>query len=433
MRASARPFARFFALSTLLHLAILAVLGVVIAPDQGADMHVPDSVELGILDAAPGGEKSAPAPAPPAPPPARVAPVPRPAARHPSARVDVALAAPDASAAEPVVTPDAGARDGGAASAPVASGVASGVASIVAGLGLGFGSGGLGVGGPGAPGAMIALQADLKRIRDSSLLLETEALLDLIPGWQAVLEGSGLDPLRDFGRVWVATPTLRRAHLAISAYVRGGDSAVRQAASRLARRRRGQGVWTTRDGVATSPWVAADGAERVVALLGHEQMAIARASDISRVRSVAAALAARDAGRVGREGATGAAALLAMADGEAVTLSVEGLHAFVVGDARALPRSLRLSVAPLDEFHTELRAIGLYGDARSAEGSLAFVDALRRLWLEHPRVRYLGLQSALEEAVLAREAATISLTVKLTLHQTRYLLAFVRHTLKARD
>ena len=45
---------------------------------------------------------------------------------------------------------------------------------------------------------------------------------------------------------------------------------------------------------------------------------------------------------------------------------------------------------------------------------------------------YLGLRSAIEEAILEQRGDTVTLEAKLTMHQTRYLLAFVNRALAPR-
>jgi hypothetical protein len=57
----------------------------------------------------------------------------------------------------------------------------------------------------------------------------------------------------------------------------------------------------------------------------------------------------------------------------------------------------------------------------------------RRLLSEHPRVTFLGLKSAVDKAQIEQQGASLRLTVKLTLHQTRYLMGYVTRTLKPRS
>src|SRR5205085_2942711 len=98
-----------------------------------------------------------------------------------------------------------------------------------AGPGLGFGAGGFGEGRGGPPGVIIGLHADLDQIRNTSLILETRALLDLVPEWERLLQGSGIDPVNDFSRLFVATPNLKRSSLVVSARIKGGADTIQRA------------------------------------------------------------------------------------------------------------------------------------------------------------------------------------------------------------
>lgn len=420
--------ARFLFVSIAVHLALVLGLGWLATPGTFDDLAPSVPIDLGLVDDEPGGGRGlspSPAPAPPPPVPTRVArplpPPPAPAALSVADSGTAENAAPDAGL-------DAAVRDGGMQ--PAGRGTAALAGGT--GFGFGFGAGGLGLGTAAAPGAMIALHADLARIRASSLVLETDALLELLPGWRDLFAGSGLDPLEDFERVLVASPDLRSTHVVVSARVRGTEATVRRAVAQLGSRHATTPVWTKAHGVETAPWPLPGEVARVATLVGPGQLAIARPEDVPRLIAIGASLAARNAGLDGMERSTGASALLAMRENEAVALSVEGARGFVTRNVSVVPESLRISVRSLDEFHAELAAFGSYENAGAAERALGFLDALRVALLDHPRVRYLGIRSALDEAALERQGSRIVLRVRLTLHQTRYLAAYVRRALAPR-
>jgi hypothetical protein len=127
----------------------------------------------------------------------------------------------------------------------------------------------------------------------------------------------------------------------------------------------------------------------------------------------------------------GAGALLAMVPHEAVVLSVEGARRFVRGSQQAVPAALRFSITPLDELHATLHAFGYYESAGEAEASIEHIERLRGTLIEHPQVEFLGLKSALRDARLVRTGETIELEVKLTMHQTRYLMGLFSRALGA--
>ena len=167
-------------------------------------------------------------------------------------------------------------------------------------------------------------------------------------------------------------------------------------------------------------------------LVASDQLVIARPNDMGRVLSVSAALAQRHVNQPQMETASGPAALLAMYEGEDAALSVEGARAFVVGDGSYVPHALRISLRHLDEFHAEVRVYGYYESTARATSSLDAIDKLRRALAEHPKVMYLGLRSALDEATLSRQPDTLILQSTVTLQQLRYLMAFVQRALAMR-
>jgi hypothetical protein len=329
-----------------------------------------------------------------------------------------------ASAQTPAVSADAGATAAVSGDGASPEGV---------GEGLGFGSGGFGTGSGGPLGAIIALHADLDRIRSTSLILETSALLDIIPEWQQLLAGSGLDALSDFSRVFVATPSLRRSQLVVSGRLKGGEQALARAVGSLAAERGKSAGERDESGIREWPWYNRGPTERVVGLFGSDQIVIARPADVGRVLSVSAALAQRHAEQPGMEHASGPAALLALYEDEAVALSVEGVGQFVEGDVPNVPRGLRISLRHVDEYNAELRARAFYKTAAEAEAAFATTESLRRELADSPRAGYLGLRSAIEEAKFDLSGSTVSVQTQLTMHQTRYLLSFVSKALAPRE
>lgn len=441
MAISARPFGArtpalpFLFASALLHTVVL--ISGQLAPEQGIELQLPEHVELGLIEADPGAS-GAPPPAA-APPPREPMQAPKPPA-HPEpddARADVPLDAGVASASG-----DAPAADAGPPSAqlppvpedPGATGMpgVDGSSPDGAGEGLGFGAGGFGSGTGGPAGAVIALHADLDRIRATSLILETSALLEIIPEWQRLLEGSGLDALRDFSRVFVATPSLRRSQLVVSARIEGGETALTRAVSALAQDSGSAAEPRTEHGVKLWPWRSRGPTERAVGLFSADQIVIARPQDIARVRAVSAALALRHASQSGMEKASGPAALLSLYEGEAVALSVEGVRHFLDAEVSHAPVGLRISLRHLDEYNAELRVFGYYASEQAASAAFARFETLRTELAGHPRAAYLGLRSAIDEATANHQGSTVTLRTKLTMHQTRYLLAFVSRALSPR-
>ncbi|MFI5308500.1 MAG: hypothetical protein ACHQ53_14170 [Polyangiales bacterium] len=431
----------FLALSGLLHVLAFFAVTVAAAYKSPIDIRLPDEIELGVVENNPGAQGSPPPAAPPAaqkpvPPPA---PAPKPAPKPASDAIVL-----DAGAARDAATPtDAAASDAAPASEVAksdqppsgtpgeTSGEGQGEGDL--GAGLGFGSGGFGRSKGGPSGAVIGFHADLDEIRRTSLTLETRGLLELIPEWQKMLQGSGIDPLKDLSRVFVATPSLKRSDLVMSARFVGGKPLLERAVERLAQEKGQSARFEAKEGLEVAPWYNRGPTAREVAVVAPDQFVVARPQDVSRVLGVSAALARRHAKQPDMEQSTGPAALLAMYPKEAVALSVEGAREFVAGDNSYVPTALRISLWHIDEFHIQLRVFGYYESDKRAGAGLERIDELRHAIADHPRVQYLGLRSAIEEAKLERHGDTLTLESVLTLHQTRYLMGFVTEALKPRD
>lgn len=405
--------------SVLLHVVI--VLRSCAAPeaaDAARPFNLPAQVELGVAPAAPGGGDATREPAPKpvvhkAPPrKARIK-----AVRDPSAFAATA-AAPQSSAK---TTDDRAAAVSGKGDDPDAQG---------AGLGDGMGEGS----GYAPPGATIALNVDLGRVRQTALMLETQSLLNIIPEWQPMLHGSGIEPLQDLERVFVATPSLSRASFVVAAQHKLARSRIEAAVAQLASEQGKPAAFAAQEGFEVAPWRNRGPTERVIALTGRDQFTITRTSDLSRVLQVAQSLA-----QTRREQGFGAAelaahgGLLAMQDKEAVALWVEGVAKYVRGEAEGVPNALRLSIYHVDQFNTELRVRGQYASPLAAAAAMSIMDGLRAQLADDPKVTFLGLKSAIERAEIQQKGAALLLSVRLTLHQTRYLMRFVTRALRPRD
>lgn len=437
-RAATRLSVFAFATSIALHvLAVVLMGGRDAAGDPGMRFELPAEIEFGVTEPELGGEP-APAPAPP------------PAAKAEPKRLADKPAAKKPETADIVLPSDAGVADaGGIADAQVADAEVEGTSQGVDGgepaaiSGDGFvagadGTGGFGPGGDGtayAPaGATIALNVDIDRVRSTALLLEARALLGIIPEWELLLQGSGVDPVKDLSRVFVATPNLTRSSLVVAARSERGKARVETAVQSLAAERGRAASWRSERGFDVAPWYNRGPTERVVAMVADDQFVITRAQDLGRVLSVARGLEkARAKEGFSKEELKRSGGLLAMQEDEAAALWVEGVRRYVPNAEAGVPSALRFSIRRIDQFHTELRASGRYGSDDEAAQALSFIDGLRTQWSTHPRVIFLGIKHAIDTAEITQDGAALVMRVTLTLHQTRYLLAFVSKTLSPRD
>jgi len=303
------------------------------------------------------------------------------------------------------------------------------------------GDGGSGAGsttGPGLaayapPGAQLALRLDLVRMRQSPLAPDIRALLAAVPDWQALLDGSGIEPLDDLERLLIASPNLQRAQLVMSGRYVGDVARVRDAVARMAAARGVSARWRRERGFEVAPWPDADETERVIALVGPQSFTITRSEDLPRVIAVARERR-REAERLARE--TGApvpddaAALLSMVEGEVVSLEVEGARAFVRGATDAIPVRARGAATEREGGVVAIRAEGSFEDDARAEAACAFWERMRTSYARNPLVALVGLASALDRATLRAEGATIFFETQLEPRQVAFALRYLRGMLE---
>jgi hypothetical protein len=426
----ALPSALCLLVSAVMHTLLLVVLRDGVMLDDGPRLELRTQVEFGLADALAAGHTPGAAPPPakavePKSPPKPRKPKPAPDPNAFNRAVDAGTpAAPDLHASDAAIAASAVATEQGQAAAR------SGEGSVDHALGDGSGAG-LGDGSYAPAGATLALNVDLERVRKTALVLEAHALLDIIPEWQLLLSGSGLDPLRDLQRVFVATPNLERASLVVSARHRLPHARIAAAVEQLAAEQRQPAQFREHGGFDVAPWRNRGPTERVIALTGRDQFTISRASDLPRVLGVAQALARlRSQQGFEQRELVEQGGLLAMQPNEAVALWIEGVPKYVHGDVPGVPRSLRMSIYHVDQFNSELRVRGEYASADAAAAALTAVEATREQLSNDPKVIFVGLKSALDSARIEQDRSALQLQVRLTLHQTRYLLRYVTRALR---
>lgn len=392
--------------------------GVRSEPEHDRPFQLPAQLEFGISVTAPGGGDASREP-PPKPVARKV--VKRSIKPAPDPNAFSAHAKPETTAAKTTDDKPEAVRS-------------SGTGDTEGALGAGLGDG-LGAGSGYAPqGATIALNVDLARVRQTALVLETAALLDIIPEWQKLLAGSGVDPLQDLQRVFVASPTLERSSVVVSAQHNLSRARLDAAVAQLARERGKSAAFHVREGFEVADWHNRGPTARVIALTGDDQFTITRSGDLERVLQVASAL-----GRARQEQGFHAAevaahgGLLAMQEREAIALWVEGVRKYVRDDSEGVPLSLRMSIYHVDQFNTELRIRAQYASSAAASAAHSVMDGLRSELSDLPKVIELGVKSAIDRAQLEQAGRALELRVRLTLHQTRYLMRFVRRALRPRE
>lgn len=397
--------ATMLSISALLHVGLGLVASVVLrAPKLDIEFQLPIEVELGTTDAIAAAHLPTAAPQP-----SRAAP----AGSQPSG------ATPDAGAVD-AGPEDAGrarqADDGSVRKARDAQTEATARAATEAG------DGGLA---RVPPGTQIALRVDMARIRRSPIADDVRALLAAIPDWQALLAGSGIDPVDQLERLLIATPNLQREKLVLAGRYVGGEQVVMEAVARLAEARGETATWREEGTVQVAPWHNADRTPRVIALVGPAHFTISRAEDLPRVLAIATARAKRRK----REAPHPAEALLSMEEREGLSLEIEGAQRFVQGRRRAIPERLRVSVTELPGQRIEVQGRFTYDDPAAASDAQAYVTELRDTYARNALVALLGLSDPLEDASITPREHELHIRLVLSAEQTRLILGYVRELL----
>lgn len=421
--------------SLVMHGALLGYLAWrTSAPDLGFEFELPMEIELGMSEAVTTTAGSTPAPAePPSEPSA--------GREGPGGALDAGVPLADAG------PPDAGRRRRRDAGPPaIAQGDDEGEGTGDEGEGQGAEGERRGVAFLPA-GAQIALRLDVARVRASPLANDVRQVLGAMPDWQALLEGSGIEPLDDMDRLLVASPNLDRSRLVAAGRAAGGEESIRAAAERLAAASGAALEWRRIRGVPVADWHDQDPTPRVVALIGPRHFVIAREEDVPRVIAVARARAQGDAADQAREeqreGAEGEApeprvtehpadALVSMEEGEGLSLEVEGFRNF----ARArpgtrspldvLPVRLRVGLSQLADGNIGARITGRFDDADQAAAAAAHWEAMREAYARNVAVQFLGIGALLSRLSLGSEEDELRASVDIEVGEMRRLLTLVR-------
>lgn len=397
------------AASLLLHVAALGLVHwLATTPDVGIEFQLPAEVEFGLTEAV---DPVAAAPSEPDSEPD--------SSDAESEAQETAAAAVDAGAPEPEKEPR---EEQAKESTPKEKGEPEKPGPDGDDSGDGFGTDAL------PPGAQLALRMDMERVRKSPLSKDIRKLLARIPDWQAVLGGSGLEPVDDLARVLIASPDLSRNRVVVAGRHTADAAMPRDVVARMAAARSEEASWETQHGVPVAPWPDRDATERVIALIGDQHFTISRSDDLPRVLAVAQARRAEktDGGAAAPDADDWGEALLSLEEGEALTLEVEGARHFVRGPmADRFPTRLRLAVSETPTGRVKLTGEGTYGSERNAEEARDYANGVREAYARNTFVRLSGMARPLEEAELAVEGPLLRFETELTLGQVRMMLGYV--------
>lgn len=376
-----------------------------VLPDLEIEMQIPIDVELGL------NEEIEAAPSEPVPPVAAADDPKKAAAGAGDAGVDAAVdAAVDASGRDARVERDADDAGGDASPGNIGDGGATGSRL--------------------PPGAQIALRVDMTRIRQSPVVEDVRALLQAVPDWQALLDGSGIDPVAQLDRLLIMTPNLQREKVSLAGRYIGDRQVVLDAVQNLAQARGVEAKWRTQRGVQVAPWANADTTPRVIALVGPQHFTISREEDLERVLAIAAARAKK--ARKLAQDPSAADALLSMEEQEGLSLEVDGAEQFVRRGRRGIPQRLRLSATENAGTSVELRGRLSYADEAAASDALAFWQQARDGYARNALIGLLGLASVLQDATIEQQQLDLNIKLTLSVQQTRLILGYARELLGKR-
>jgi hypothetical protein len=284
------------------------------------------------------------------------------------------------------------------------------------------------------PGSQIAVRVDMARIRKSPIAADVRALLAAVPDWDALLDGSGIEPVDQLDRLLIATPNLQREKVVVAGRFLGEPKLVDEAVQRLAKAQNVEAPWhTDANGIRIAPWANRDDTPRVIAIVGPSHFTIARSEDLPRVLAIAAARAEeRPFGKKKNPRSEQgikvhpADALLSMEAGEGLSLEVDGVANFVRKAKRGVPTKLRLSAVEVPGPRVELRGRMVFETPEKAADALRFWSAVRDSYARNALVMLLGLSGPLSEGVIELAESELSVKVVLSVEQTRLIVGYVR-------
>ncbi|UJR79976.1 hypothetical protein [Sandaracinus amylolyticus] len=380
--------------SIALHAGLLVLATIALAPpDTGFEFQAPIEVELGLVEAT---------------------------------EVEVEVA-PPATAPEPASEPattTSGSTTGEGETAARDAGVVADAAARRRRRDAGVDGAmpGLSEGAPVAflpAGAQLALRIDMDRVRGSPVGEDIASLLRVVPDWRALLGESGVDPVRDLSRVLIATPNLQRSSIVVAGRLSEGAPDPRALAERFAQ---GRGVpieWRDEAGVPSTRWPSPDGIERDVALVGERHFVIARPDDLPRVLAIAAARRAR------RATVEPADALLAMDEGEGLSIEVENVAVFVRRSPCPVPLRLRVGVTERDD-GAHLRGEARFATHDDAEGASTCLAERARAAASNVIVSLYGLDGPLDRLDFRVEDDVLHIETQVRFTEIRTIAGLVR-------
>jgi hypothetical protein len=204
----------------------------------------------------------------------------------------------------------------------------------------------------------------------------------------------------------------------------------RQSVKRLARARGKKVRWQRRYGVPTAPWHNLDRTPRTIALLSAQHFSITRRQDLERVLALMKARELRDAKKEGLVAARGADALLSMGTGEAISLEIEGVHRFVVGNVKHIPTRLRVAVRETGPDEATVKVLATYGTETDARDAAVYWKKDATFYSQQLIMTLAGFGKTLRRIELDPDEDRIEFSFKLNADQIRFILSYAEGRLR---
>jgi hypothetical protein len=199
---------------------------------------------------------------------------------------------------------------------------------------------------------------------------------------------------------------------------------------RLARSRGRSAQWQRRFGVPTAAWHDRDPTRRTIALLDTRHFSITRRQDLQPVLALAKARELRDAKKEGLVEARGPEALLSMGPGEALSLEVEGVHRFVVGNVKHIPTRLRIAVRETGPGEATVSALATYEAPALAREASAYWKKVATFYSSQLVLTLAGFGKTLRRIELEPDENRVRVSFKLNADQIRFILSYAEGRLQ---
>lgn len=271
----------------------------------------------------------------------------------------------------------------------------------------------------------VVLRVDMARVRASSIADDIGSLVRGYPTWEELLGRSGIDPVRDFDRVLVASPSGMSGRSVLVIRHVMSPAQVRQAVLDMAVSRGARADWRAVDGFDVVDWPADTDPPRLLVVTADHELVVCTAEDLDRVIRVAHDHRLRRRGPGAGDIAVEPA--LALEDGTIIALAASSIDASLARRFPHPPESLELVVRddPAEEGRVHMRGHGVYADAAGAEEAREYIARQRDAYAGHMMVRAVGLDRVLREAQIGATGERLELEASFTEEEIERVLGLV--------